>query len=275
MERLAPTFRQGVPGLVPDAWIVGPAMPKAPPVVVVHGITRGAEAMAGLLLHRARATGRTLVLPHFSLHEWPRYQRGACKRRADWALLRLMAALEEEGRIGAGPFDLSGFSGGAQFAHRFAWLYPDRVGRLCATAPGWWTFPDPQAAWPYGMKRDFRLAANLRRFLDRRIVVCVGGDDVTRDDNLRKGARIDAQQGPTRVARAKRWCAMAETRAREAGLDPAISLRVLQGCGHSFAECVTHAGLDRDFVAHAPRCAGCRSGHRCSMSPTRLERNAA
>jgi pimeloyl-ACP methyl ester carboxylesterase len=277
MESIAPTFRPGIPGLVPDAWIIGPAVPKAPPVVVVHGITRDVETMARHLLPRARAIGRTLVLPHFSVGEWPRYQRAACNRRADWALLLLMSALEDEGHIAGARFDLSGFSGGAQFAHRFAWLYPDRVGRLCATAPGWWTFPDPQAAWPFGMKREFRLAANLRRFLDRRIVVCVGGDDVARDDNLRQGAEIDAQQGATRVARARRWCAMAEARAREAGLDPAISLRVLQGCGHSFADCVTHAGLDRDFVGHAQPCAGCRSGRRCGLSSTstHLERNAA
>jgi pimeloyl-ACP methyl ester carboxylesterase len=272
MERLVPTFREGIRGLVPDAWIVGPLDAlKAPPVVVVHGITRAVDEMVAHLLPRARATGRTLILPHFSEAEWPRYQRAACPRRADWALLRLISALEAEGRIAAGPFDLSGFSGGAQFAHRFAWLYPDRVGRLCATAPGWWTFPDPEAAWPYGMGGEFRLSTNLRRFLARRIVVCVGSDDTARDDNLRKGAEIDARQGPTRVGRARRWYAMAETRAREVGIDPAISLRVLQGCGHSFADCVAIAGLDRDFVPHAPPCAGCSGGPRGRAASTRSD----
>jgi pimeloyl-ACP methyl ester carboxylesterase len=271
MGRIAPAFRPGVPGLVPDAWIVGPARATAPPVVAVHGITRGVEEMASLLLPRARATGRTVVLPHFPKTHWPRYQRAACKRGADLALLRLMSALERQGRVVAGAFDLAGFSGGAQFAHRFAWLHPDRVGRLCAASPGWWTFPDAEAAWPYGMAGAPRLAANLRRFLDRRIVVCVGSDDVARDANLRKGAGIDARQGPTRVARARRWCAMAEARAREVGLEPAISLRMLQGCGHDFAACVTDAGLDRDVVAHAPA----RAHPRKHPTPPNLERNAA
>ncbi len=255
MEDVVRIFRRGVPGLIPDAWIVGPAeTPPAPPVVVIHGITRGVDEMVDRLAPRARAMERTLVLPHFSQTEWPRYQRAACKSRADWALLRLMAALREEDRIRAGRFDLSGFSGGAQFAHRFAWLYPRSVDRLCATAPGWWTFPDPAAAWPRGTAggaQGFRLEANLRAFLDRRITVCVGSDDIDRDPNLRQGIEIDAQQGQTRVSRAAAWVAMAEARARALGLDPAISLRVLQGCGHSFSDCVTRAALDRDFVAPA------------------------
>jgi pimeloyl-ACP methyl ester carboxylesterase len=271
MDRIISAFRPGIPGLVPDAWIVGPATATAPPVVAVHGVTRGVEEMARTLLPRARATGRTVVLPRFSRADWPRYQRAACERRADRALLRLMSALEEEGRVAPGPFDLAGFSGGAQFAHRFTWLHPERVGRLCAASPGWWTFPDPEAPWPYGMGGEPILAANLGRFLDRRIVVCVGSDDIARDCNLRKGPRIDARQGPTRVIRARRWCAMAGTRAREAGLEPAISLRMLQGCGHDFAACVTDAGLDRDVVAHAPA----RAHPRKHPTPPNLERNAA
>lgn len=285
------TFRHGIPGLIPDAWIVGPtADDMLPPLVAVHGITRGVDEMVTLLAPRAQTTGRTIVVPHFDRASWPRYQRAACSQRADWALLRLMSALRQERRVGHGRFDLSGFSGGAQFAHRFAWLYPDMVGRLCATAPGWWTFPDTRASWPYGIgagrtgAESFRLRANLRRFLDREIVVCVGSDDVERDANLRQGPGIDDQQGTTRVQRARRWCAAAEAAARAEGLQPDITLRVLQGCGHSFAECVAHGGLDRDFApaakrCEASRCASCGQGANCRIPSTLafrpMERTAA
>ncbi len=284
MGHAVPVFRPGVPGLIPDAWILGSACGAAQPAVVaVHGITRGVEEMVFHLLSRAGATGRTLVVPRFDAAHWPRYQRAACNRRADLALLRLMAELRAEGRVGPGPFDLSGFSGGAQFAHRFTWLYPGMVGRLCATAPGWWTFPDPAVAWPQGMgpgPRDtgqsFQLHANLRRFLDRRIVVCVGGDDIERDPNLRQNATIDARQGPNRLARARRWCAEAEARARGMGLVPAISLRILQGCGHDFVDCVTRGGLDHDFIQPHARCAGCSKAAACGIGrPFQLEGTAA
>lgn len=272
---MRPVFRSGVPGLIPGAWIVAPSRGSdAPPVVAIHGITRGSREMADLLASRARATGRTVVLPHFSRAEWPRYQRAVCEHRADLALLRLMEALRVEDRAAPGAFDLAGFSGGAQFAHRFAWTYPDLVDRLCVAAPGWWTFPDARAAWPEGMGggRDpaqaFRLLANLRAFLDRRIVVCVGSDDVARDRNLRRGPRIDARQGPTRLMRAQNWVAAAEARAHALALDPRVSLRVLQGCGHDFADCVAHAALERDFIAPAAR----RTAH---LTELRHERNAA
>lgn len=267
MDRITPLFRPGVPGVIPDSWMVQPSAPTtAPPVVVVHGINRDVEKMAQILVPRAQAMGRTLVLPHFSKTLWPRYQRAVCNKRADWALLALMKALRAEGQIAQGRFDLSGFSGGAQFAHRFAWLYPDMVDRLCVTAPGWWTFPDMGAAWPLGMgsagsdnrPETFWLEANLRRFLNRRILVCVGADDITRDPNLRQGDDIDAQQGPNRVHRARRWHAMAEAQAKAQGIDPAISLRVLEGCGHSFADCVAEGGLDRDFIAPAMPAASSR-----------------
>jgi pimeloyl-ACP methyl ester carboxylesterase len=278
-------FRPGVPGLVPDAWIVTPgAATSAPPVVAVHGITRAVEEMVFHLMPRARSAGRTLILPHFDQAHWPRYQRAACANRADWALIRLMDALRAEGLAGPGRFDLSGFSGGAQFAHRFAWLYPGLVGRLCLTAPGWWTLPDPAIAWPYGIGAapgaqgpGFCLQSNLRRFLDRQIAVCVGDKDVQRDENLRKGAAIDARQGRHRLARARRWCAEIDACARADGIVPRISLRVMPGCGHSFAECVLKGALDRDFIAKAKRCGTCRSAQGCTgaQAVTKPERKAA
>jgi pimeloyl-ACP methyl ester carboxylesterase len=277
MPATAPLFRPGVPGLIPDAWIVTPGhCAPAPAVLAIHGITRGAEEMACHLQPRAEATGRTLVVPLFDKTHWPRYQRAACKDRADWALLRLMTALRAEGVLSAAPVDLSGFSGGAQFAHRFAWLYPDLVGRLCLTAPGWWTLPDPQRVWPYGIGtapgdagQGFRLQANLRRFLDRPITVCVGSTDTERDGNLRRGDGLDETQGRNRLERARRWCAQIDARARALGLTPQVSLRVLPGCGHSFTECVVTGGLESDFITSAPpRCAGCRNAGGCKTAAT-------
>lgn len=265
MSPLSPVFRPGVPGLIPDAWILGSSRGTAAPAVVsVHGINRGVEAMVAHLMPRARETGRTLVVPHFDEENWRRFQRAACRDRADFALLRLMSDLRAEGLVSPAPFDLCGFSGGAQFAHRFTWLYPAMVGRLCVASPGWWTFPDPETAWPMGMANGpqgeghgFHLRANLRRFLDRSITICVGSDDTTRDENLRKSAAMDAQQGAHRVARATRWRAAMVAAARREGMTPRIDFRVLPGCGHDFVECATHGGLDHDFIASTTRSTGC------------------
>lgn len=250
-------FRPGRGAAEPPAWLVEPARarPGARPLVVVHGITRDAEGQVRLLAARAAVHGRTLVAPLFAKNAFPRYQLAACKRRADRALLALLDALAADGTIPPGPVDLAGYSGGAQFAHRFCWLYPHRVGRLTVTAAGWWTFPDA-APFPYGLgpaaegyrdePRWFR--ANVIDFLDREIAVAIGALDCVPDENTRSGIAIDRQQGADRLTRAQRWTAAVRAAAEEHGLEPRISLTLLADCGHHFESCVA-AGLDRLIFA--------------------------
>ena len=255
--RASLSFRPGRGATEPPAWLVEPVRPRpgAAPVVAVHGITRDAEGQARLLAAGAAAQGRTLVAPHFSKAAFPRYQLAACKRRADRALLTLLDALVAHGTIPPGPVDLAGFSGGAQFAHRFAWLYPHRIRRLTVTAAGWWTFPDA-APFPYGLGPAARghgdeprwLRANAIDFFDREIAVAVGALDCVPDTNTRSGGRIDDQQGPDRLTRARRWTAAISAAAERYGLEPRVSLTVLADCGHDFHSCVD-AGLDRLIFA--------------------------
>lgn len=236
----------------PPAFVVTPATrrPGARPLVVVHGITRNARAIADRLADRAAAEGRVLVAPLFAEDAYPAYQRAVARCRADRALLGLIEALVGEGALAPGPVDLAGFSGGAQFAHRFAWLYPHRIGRLTVASAGWWTFPDA-APFPYGLGPATNafagahrwLRANIADFLDREIVVAVGEGDDVRDPHTRSGPLVDAQQGPHRLARAERWADALRAAAERLGLEPRVSLSVLRGCGHEFLDCAD-AGLD-------------------------------
>lgn len=223
-------------------------------MVAVHGISRDAEGMARLLAPMAARTGRTVIAPHFDKPNWPRFQLAYCKNRADLALLRLLGSLKKDGIIPPGIPDLAGFSGGAQFAHRFAWLYPDRVGRLCLSSAGWWTFPET-ARWPMGMGAtrrqplfQFWLSANLPAFLDRQIVVRVGELDNIPDSNTRRDPELDARQGQDRVTRATLWAGALRDAALTHRIKPDINFAVLPGCGHSVADCVTKGGLDADFL---------------------------
>ena len=54
-------------------------------------------------------------------------------------------------------FYLTGYSGGAQFAHRYAFAYPRRVAALAVCAAGWYTFPDPGLVYPHGLRLGGRL----------------------------------------------------------------------------------------------------------------------
>jgi poly(3-hydroxybutyrate) depolymerase len=235
-------------------WLALPAeiAAGAAPLVAVHGIQRGADDQAVLFGARAAALGRPVIAPLFDSDRWPRYQRVVHNGRGDLALLTLMTDLRLAGIWQSPRFELAGFSGGAQFAHRFAMLYPHLLSRLTVAAAGWYTFPD-DTAYPYGLGArpgrtdDWgpRFAAGLHRFLRLPIQVCVGAEDCTPDDNTRSGVEIDAQQGGDRKTRATRWAEALHTAANARGFAPQVSFSVLPDCGHDFGNCVRYGGLDR------------------------------
>ncbi len=237
-----------------SCWLAIPSnmSTDASPIVAVHGIRRGAKQQAEALAPRAAALGRPVIAPLFDKVNWPKYQQVVRGKRADLALLELMTELRLAGTWRTRSFELCGYSGGAQFAHRFAMLYPQLVTRLTVSSAGWYTFPD-DAAFPYGLKKrpgktkDWgpRLAAGLDQFLQIPVQVCVGEEDSVSDANTRHGPEIDAQQGRDRLTRARRWSAAFCQAASERGLTPRITLSVMPNCGHDFQDCVQYGGLDR------------------------------
>lgn len=237
-----------------SCWMAIPSnmSPEAIPLVAVHGIQRGAKQQAQLLAPQAALLGRPVVAPLFNTKNWPRYQQVVRGKRADLALLQLMNELRLAGIWQTQKFELSGYSGGAQFAHRFAMLYPQLVARLTVSSAGWYTFPD-EAAFPYGMasrpgrKNDWgpRFASGLEQFLEIPIKVCVGSKDCVADPNTRNGTEIDQQQGEHRVMRAKRWAAALRQVASAKGISAQVGLSIMPDCGHDFGQCVRLGGLDR------------------------------
>ena len=190
------------------AWIALPPVPgpDPTPLVAVHGIGRGACEQAAAFAARAAALGRPVIAPEFDAARWPLYQQAVRKGRADRALLGLLEELPLAGTGRTGRIDLFGYSGGAQFAHRFAMLHPHRVRRLSLAAAGWYTLPDA-APFPYGLGArsgtdwGALIGARLREFLALPVTVTVGAEDHRPDAHTRRGAALDRRQGVHRRAR--------------------------------------------------------------------------
>jgi pimeloyl-ACP methyl ester carboxylesterase len=223
--------------------------PEAAPLVAVHGIHRQPEAQARAFASRAAAQGRVVIAPMFDAAEWPRYQQVVLGGRADLALLDLMQELRLAGIVRTRQISLAGYSGGAQFAHRFAMLYPHLVERLTVTAAGWYTFPEG-VPFPYGLgvrkgrtRWGTRIAVGLEAFLSLPIEACVGTADNMPDENTRRRPRLDERQGPDRVTRATRWVEALSAASAARGIASRARLRLLAGCGHDFGQCVARGGL--------------------------------
>lgn len=220
------------------------------PLLALHGISRNARALWDAFVPEARVAGRGVLVPRFDAASWPQFQQIG-KVRPDLGLLSLMRQAGLDGQT----FDLFGFSGGAQLAHRFAMLYPHRVATLHLAAPGWYCLPDLETDWPQGLRRahgkkrlrKFDAAAlsrmQLENYLSLPVRLWVGADDVHRDASLRQTKDVDARQGLTRVERAFRYADALVRTAQLMGIRADIDITVLPGCGHDFVQCAQMGGL--------------------------------
>lgn len=218
--------------------------PAARIVVLMHGISENACELVLRFASQAEEAGAVLVAPLMRRAVFGQYQQLIDPRRgirSDLALEDILHSVRLDIGLDAAPFDIFGFSGGGQFAHRFALLHPRAVRSCVVVAPGWFTFPDDRAPYPEGLAR----VPDCLPPLDEAAVctipfhVIVGDQDIIRDATLRRSARLDRQQGRTRLERVERW----HQAMRNWGADPRSSLMILPKLRHSFSEAARDHGL--------------------------------
>lgn len=226
-------------------------------LVSVHGISRNAREHIEMFKRMAQDHGALLVAPCFTAAEFPGYQRLGNKGvgpRADLALIRVLNDVHVRTACDTSRVDLFGFSGGAQFAHRFAFVHPQRVRRLSIGSAGWYTLPDPAYTYPYGVsdaKGLYGARLNLWAALRIRVLVLVGEQDNRVDDEeLNQRPMVCRSQGPHRVARAETWVKAMNARALSAGQGGRVDLQLMPGVGHSFSQAVLVGQLDKAVFAH-------------------------
>lgn len=249
------TIRVASPSGILPARVIQPGTPSdLPPLVVLHGISRNASELVELFQPEALRSGRKIVVPHFSADRWPCFQRPGRTARPDQALLALLAHLAILDPAFSGPVDLFGHSGGAQLAHRFAMLYPHRVGRLNLAAAGWYCLPDTSMAYPYGLGADAtpgslswarRHGHALPAFLRLGVRVFVGTQDTGCDETLRQSPELDRIQGANRIIRAQTYVERFRAAAKGRGIAPNITLTRLAGVSHDVAQAIRQANLAR------------------------------
>ena len=220
------------------------AAPGADPVLAIHGWTRNAAEHAFRLASYAEEKGTVLIAPLFSKSAHKHYQRLEMREGetcpAD-ALDRMLIDVSHRFGIDTSKINLFGFSGGAQFAHRYTLMRPSRVNRLVLMAAGWFTMPDPKTAYPLGLAASEVLAdrsLDIEGLLACPTRVLVGGRDIDSDASLKTGKRIDKVQGYTRVERARNWASAMQDAAKTRGIAADIDFHIIKKAKHDFGRCV-------------------------------------
>lgn len=227
----------------------------APLFVSVHGVSRNADQHAGLLSAYCEMYGAVMVAPIFSTESHPDYQRlGRLGRgkRADIALKMIVAETGQLTGCQADTFHLFGYSGGAQFAHRFAMAHPHRIASAVVASAGWFTMPDPKRKFPYGTRLNKKLPGvrfDAEEFLSIPITVMVGELD-DKPAGVRRSPKLDREQGVNRVERARSWVDAMKDCAKAHHLESQVNFVEIKNCDHSFKRSILRNGLgDRVFEA--------------------------
>ncbi|WP_426414774.1 hypothetical protein [Aestuariirhabdus sp. LZHN29] len=224
-------------------------------LVSVHGISRNASEHLEAFARNIDTDNCAILCPLFSAENFPGYQRLGIARkrhsaRPDLALHSMLEHATQRYGVSSQRFDLFGFSGGAQFAHRYALLHPHRLRRLALAAAGYYTFPDHQQEFPRGLQQK-RVRQPVRWQLEASLCIpmalFVGTLDNERDESLRQGPLIDAQQGVHRTERAERWVAATRQAISKRGLTTPVTLTMLADCGHDFTQCIAEGKLDQEL----------------------------
>jgi hypothetical protein len=131
--------------------------------------------------------------------------------------------------------------------------HPNRFTSAAIAAPGWYTFPSREHAYPLGIRstrRRLGLRMRPEAFLRVPLLVAVGERDYDeRAENLRRERALDAQQGTSRLERATRWVSAMQEAAAAHGCAPRTRLALIPNAAHSFADCMDN-GLGELVLAH-------------------------
>lgn len=220
--------------------------------VTVHGISRNVSEHAKRFSVYAEKYGVVMIAPYFPVDRFPDYQRlGRKGQRADIALNAIAAEVARLTGASADKLYLFGYSGGAQFVHRYLFAYPERVAKAVLGAPGWYTLPDPALEFPLGIQPSARMPQvhfDPTRFLSIPVCVLVGERDRRRDAELNKTTKIDRLQGKTRIERGRRWLEAMMQEARGKGLSTPYAFHLLPDSPHSFSISMKRGGMgDKTF----------------------------
>jgi pimeloyl-ACP methyl ester carboxylesterase len=217
-----------------------------PIVFAMHGKNRRASAARDNMELAADRHGFMVIAPEFSEKHWPKaedYNLGGVageSNREKWAYSTI-EHLFDEMRDGQKDYAIIGHSAGAQFVHRLLVLLPDnRVSVAVAANAGWYLMPEwrkdkTSHPYPHSLVDSPAGEKELRRALQRRMVVLLGEQDTNAKDPDLDQSDGSQKQGATRLERGENFFGAATTAARDLGVKLGWELSYVPGIGHDSA----------------------------------------
>lgn len=222
---------------------------RAPIVIIMHGTNRDADRYRDEWRPLADRHGFILIVPEFSRADWPGsrgYNLGNVgsadqpKPRELWAYSQIEPVFDSMKRTlgnNRQGYGIYGHSAGSQFVHRFIFHIPNnRAERIISANAGWYTLPDFDEPWPYGLEGSVVSEAEIDAALEDPITVLLGDQDNDPNHESLRRTPEAMRQGPHRFARGHYFYDLARERAAAHDLDFGWRLQIVEGARHSNAQ---------------------------------------
>jgi hypothetical protein len=243
-----------ISGLPLTVWTYLPSNYSADSAVlfVIHGNGRTAEKYRNAWVDIAERHSALLLVPHFTKEQFPldsQFHQGNMFKTdsADkilssipenkWTFLVIdpifdfvVAKMKNKSE----GYFIYGHSAGSQFVHRFLFFKPDAKVKkaVCANA-GWYTMPDFNELYPYGLKGTKCNKKYLQKLFRKKVTVLLGDQDTnTTHRNLRRTPQA-MKQGAHRFERGHIFYRSCKQMADSLKVEFAWDLQVVPGVAHS------------------------------------------
>ena len=216
-----------------------------PVLIVIHGADRNAPAYREAWVEEARNRGCLVFVPEFTASDFPNspaFQQGGIlntsgnpapiEDRTTAIIEPLFDSIQSQLGYPVSQYDLWGHSAGAQFVHRTVMFEggQTRVHRAIAANAGWYTVPDDNVAFPYGMANSGLTTGELGAAMSVDLTVHLGELDNEFSATAWQGAYA---QGDSRIERGHHFFDRASQSASENGHNLEWNLSVVAGVGHN------------------------------------------
>ena len=221
-------------------------------VFVMHGGGRNADDYLNAWVDLAESHKLLIIAPEFdnkfSHITTNDYQEGNLftffgtkNPRSEWAYTvveNIFDHVKSVNGFSNSQYDIFGHSAGGQFVHRMLMLMPEaRIGTAIAANAGFYSFPDENLAFPYGLKQtDTRLNTQVQTAYKKELVILLGELDNDPGLGTFRTTELAMEQGGHRLERGSRFFKANEQLSQQQNWSFNWSIDTVKNVGHNYRE---------------------------------------